>query len=159
MNKNNPHRLSSRALSQSTFQHSLRNVNVHHHRLAPHQSGGGSGFGYGSSFSKTYSDKASSSSVGNSWQRYARFGRHTKTVQGPLSSSNSFTTLGNAGGGGPGGGAKGGFNSRIAGSAQNKSMAPTDNVSVYSNNLRDRIKEAGHPLRGPTMLQMTIHYT
>jgi hypothetical protein len=39
----------------------------------------------------------------------------------------------------------------------NKSMAG-DNISVYSNNLKERLKEAGHPLRGPIMIQMTLHY-
>ncbi|KAJ3413736.1 High affinity cAMP-specific 3',5'-cyclic phosphodiesterase 7A [Chytridiales sp. JEL 0842] len=40
----------------------------------------------------------------------------------------------------------------------NKSMIAGDNISVYSNNLKERLKEAGHPLRGPIMIQMTLHY-
>ncbi|KAJ3035521.1 High affinity cAMP-specific 3',5'-cyclic phosphodiesterase 7A [Rhizophlyctis rosea] len=33
-----------------------------------------------------------------------------------------------------------------------------DNASITSRNIRDKLKELGHPLRGPIMIQMATHY-
>ncbi|KAJ3098210.1 High affinity cAMP-specific 3',5'-cyclic phosphodiesterase 7A [Phlyctochytrium planicorne] len=49
---------------------------------------------------------------------------------------------------------KGGTNGTGAG----RGSTTGDNFSIISNTLKERLKEVGHPLRGPIMLQMTFHY-
>ncbi|KAJ3195416.1 High affinity cAMP-specific 3',5'-cyclic phosphodiesterase 7A [Irineochytrium annulatum] len=70
--------------------------------------------------------------------------RSRRPVSSMMSGSNSFGTYGQPSARPPG--------------DSNQPRGNVDNASVYSSNLVERLKEVGHPLRGPIMIQMTIHY-